>query len=293
MSNMDPQNVDYRKVSAGQGWQWYVEGWRLFLTRPGTLYLVLILFLLVQLAITIVPLVGSIVATLIAPAMIGGVYLVLDRIRQIRSDMRVDALAREQSISAGLLFEGLKHPSRRKPFLVLGVLSLLFNLLLASVLISAISMPMDPEAIENQEQLVQALMAAPMGIWLLLIGLWAAYMMAMTFAIPLVALREASATEAIKASIGAILGNIMPFLLYGLIGFGLMMVAMIPMGLGFIILIPVLFASVFSAFIDLFPPAIGAAGEMDGGERVRDGSELERSESTPSDSPRGPGRIEM
>jgi len=69
MSNKDPQKVDYRKVSAGQGWQWYVEGWRLFLTRPGVLYLVLILFLLVQLAISIVPLVGGIVATLIAPAM--------------------------------------------------------------------------------------------------------------------------------------------------------------------------------------------------------------------------------
>ncbi|HHO70595.1 MAG TPA: hypothetical protein ENN02_03900 [Halothiobacillus sp.] len=217
----------------------------------------------------------------------------LDRIRQIRSDMQVDPLAREQSISVGLLFKGLKDPARRKPFLVLGVLSLLFNFLLASVLVSAISMPMDLEAIENQEQLVHALMAAPMVMWLLLIGLWAAYMMAMTFAIPLVALREASAMEAIKASIGAILGNIVPFLLYGLIGFGLMMVAMIPMGLGFIILIPVLFTSIFSAFIDLFPPAIGAAGKIDGGEMARDGAEVERSESAPSDSPRGSGRMEM
>jgi len=63
--------------------------------------------------------------------------------------------------------------------------------------------------------------------------------------------------------------------------------------LGFIILIPVFFASVFSAFIDLFPPETGAAGEMDGGEIVRDGAEVELPESTPSDSPRGSGRIEM
>ena len=44
----------------------------------------------------------------------------------------------------------------------------------------------------------------------------------------------------------------MPFLLYGVIGLGLIIVASIPLGLGWFILGPLLYATVYSSYCDIF-----------------------------------------
>ncbi|MBZ0097264.1 MAG: hypothetical protein K8H75_18075, partial [Sulfuricella sp.] len=49
------------------------------------------------------------------------------------------------------------------------------------------------------------------------------------------------------------LRNIWPFLVYGVIAFILMMIAMIPFGLGMLILVPVLNASIYLGYKDIFP----------------------------------------
>jgi len=300
--------MDYRKVSVGQGWQWYVEGWRLFATRPGVIYLVLLLFLLVQFVISMVPLIGAPIATLIGPALLGGVYLVFRRIRGVRADMQVDALAREQNISAGMLFEGLKDPERRRRFLILGALGLLFNFVLLLVLMGSLSLPDDPEqmATMDEEQVMLALLNIPLGVWLMVFSLWTLYMAAMTFAIPLVAMRGVSAMTAIKASLAAIAANILPCLVYGLVGLALMFLAILPMGLGLILLIPVLFASVFAAFEDIFAEPAASGGQEDplwvnDGEQSVGKSGAEPSRDTQWPTPpagesgdrKGPGRVEM
>ncbi|HSD52834.1 MAG TPA: BPSS1780 family membrane protein, partial [Burkholderiales bacterium] len=76
--------------------------------------------------------------------------------------------------------------------------------------------------------------------------------MAIWFAPALVALNEFEPLQAIKASFGACLKNIVPFLLYGVILFALAIVASIPLGLGWLVLGPVLAASVYTAYRDIF-----------------------------------------
>jgi uncharacterized membrane protein len=44
----------------------------------------------------------------------------------------------------------------------------------------------------------------------------------------------------------------MPFLVYGLIAFGLALIAAIPFGLGFLLLGPVLIAAVYWSYRDIF-----------------------------------------
>jgi uncharacterized membrane protein len=46
--------------------------------------------------------------------------------------------------------------------------------------------------------------------------------------------------------------NFVPFLLYGLLGVVLTIVAAIPIGLGFLILIPMIIASIYTAYRDIF-----------------------------------------
>ena len=76
--------------------------------------------------------------------------------------------------------------------------------------------------------------------------------MALWFAPALVTLRELAPTDAIKQSFRACLKNIVPFLLYGIVMLVLGIIAAIPLGLGLLILGPMLMASVYVAYQDIF-----------------------------------------
>ena len=54
------------------------------------------------------------------------------------------------------------------------------------------------------------------------------------------------------ASFRGCLRNVVPFLLYGLIGFGLAIVASIPFGLGWLVLGPVTMATIYTSYCDIF-----------------------------------------
>ena len=53
-------------------------------------------------------------------------------------------------------------------------------------------------------------------------------------------------------SFRACLKNIVPFLLYGIVFFFLFVLAAIPLGLGFLVVIPVLIASIYTSYRDVF-----------------------------------------
>jgi hypothetical protein len=77
-------------------------------------------------------------------------------------------------------------------------------------------------------------------------------LMAYWFAPALVVLRNMSAMDAMKLSFVGCLRNMWPFTIFGVISFILMMVAMIPFGLGMLILVPVLNASIYLGYKDIF-----------------------------------------
>jgi len=57
---------------------------------------------------------------------------------------------------------------------------------------------------------------------------------------------------AMKLSFSACLKNMLPFLLYGFILLLLMFLAMLPFGLGLIILVPVMVAAMYTSYRDIF-----------------------------------------
>jgi uncharacterized membrane protein len=77
-------------------------------------------------------------------------------------------------------------------------------------------------------------------------------MMMFWFAPSLVALNDIPALTAMKLSFLGCIKNILPFLLYGLIAFVLMLIAVIPFGLGLLILSPVLIASIYAGYRDIY-----------------------------------------
>jgi uncharacterized membrane protein len=76
--------------------------------------------------------------------------------------------------------------------------------------------------------------------------------MAVWFAAPLVLFHDHGAVDAMKGSFAGCLRNILPFLWYGVLFFLLSIVATIPLGLGWLVLGPVLAASVYTSYRDIY-----------------------------------------
>ena len=78
----------------------------------------------------------------------------------------------------------------------------------------------------------------------LFMGVW--------FAPALVLFNNMHPVDAIKASFNACLKNVVPFLVFWVITLVLIFFAALPVGLGFLVLIPVLAGSVYASYRDIF-----------------------------------------
>jgi uncharacterized membrane protein len=108
------------------------------------------------------------------------------------------------------------------------------------------------QGIEPNEAMVGA-MGGMLIALLVALALLVPLLMAYWFAPALVVLRNMTAMEAMKLSFVGCLRNIWPFLVFGVIAFVLTMIAMIPFGLGMLVLVPVLNASIYLGYKDIFP----------------------------------------
>jgi uncharacterized membrane protein len=94
---------------------------------------------------------------------------------------------------------------------------------------------------------------------LIALALLVPVMMAMWFAPTLILFNNMSAVDAMKQSFAASLRNIVPFLIYGVIAFVLNIIAAIPFGLGYLVLVCSLYMSYKDIFSETAPAAAAAA----------------------------------
>jgi uncharacterized membrane protein len=87
---------------------------------------------------------------------------------------------------------------------------------------------------------------------LVIMALMLPLLMAIWFAPTLVVFHEMGALDSMKMSFAACLKNMLPFLLYGVIFFGLAIVATLPLLLGWLALGPVISITVYTAYRDIF-----------------------------------------
>jgi uncharacterized membrane protein len=76
--------------------------------------------------------------------------------------------------------------------------------------------------------------------------------MAYWFAPLLIVEHDLGVTKAMLCSLKACAMNFAPFLLYGLVGLLLGVIAVITFGLGFLILVPLIIASIYTSYRDIF-----------------------------------------
>ncbi len=220
-----------RKVSAAAAMEWFKKGWQIFMADPVAWVLISLLFLLITIVLMVVPLLGSLVYYLIAPALMAGM------LRAAQDSLEGRQVRVEQ------LFSVLLEPTARQPMLMLGTILVAANFLVSLLGLGAIGM-------------VGGHMGG-MGLFGGLLALIVSVLIgaAFFFAPVDVLFRNTPPVEAIKRSFSAVIGNIWAMTVFGVIYFLLSIIASIPLGLGWLVLVPVLMGALYMAYQEIYAGA--------------------------------------
>jgi hypothetical protein len=239
---MDPQ-----RLKARQGWEWIKQGYALFIKAPLLWIVLLFICMIAAVGISSVPIVGEPLVSLLTPAVLVG----------LMAGCR--ALIQNEELELAHLFSGFKqHTSQLvtlggislvTQFLILGLMMLTGGATLVGILMSG--QPQTPDV------MVQALAGASFAV-LIGIVLFSLLMMAMQFAPLLVYFRNVPPLQAMRLSLRAFFYNVGPMLVYGITFMFLAVLASLPMFLGWVVLLPLVFTSLYASYSDIFPAATAA-----------------------------------
>ena len=266
-----------QRLGVSQGASWIAGGWRLMRERMTLVIGVVFLTYVLLFVASMLPFVGNVIVALASPFLIGGVYVILNRIREIQARSALEPLAREQPISWDLLFSVFQNPAPRKSMIGYALVSVGFQLLILLIFAAFITMTLsgidhsvltDPTATDKQRlELLLPLLISPSAglLWVIVLVVAVLYSMAVFFVVPLIVLRGARLLPAMRASFSAVSANWLPFLVYGLIWFVLLLTIPFTLGLSLIILGPLMITSVYAAFEAIWPEASSGDHDLYGG----------------------------
>lgn len=228
-----------RAVGAGQGWAWIADGFGLFKKAPGIWIALVIVLLVILVVLAFIPLLGAVATFLLLPAFTGG----------LMSGCRT--LQGGGELELRHLFAGFDK-AHAGNLILLGALAIGGWVIVMLPVIAIVGAGTLFALISGDAAGAAAMGGSFVLAWLIATALSIPIYMALWFAPALVVLRGMTAVAAIKESFLGCLKNILPFLVYGIVLVVLGIVAAIPLGLGWLVLGPVVIASVYVGYRDIF-----------------------------------------
>jgi hypothetical protein len=229
-----------RSRPAGNGWRWIKSARALTKTSIWLWMGIFIVFVVISVGLSAVPVIGSLALYFIMPVLFGGIMLTCDKANQ------------GKEISFGDFFSGFgSHFGRLAG---IGLATLLMYLVIFGV-IAAIFGSAAALVLSGMEQPQASDPAIAIGIAvaaLALLALSVPIYMAVWFSYALVTINNFTVVKALKTSFSGCLKNVVPFLIYGVMMFLLAIAATIPLLLGWLIVGPILFASFYTGYRDIF-----------------------------------------
>ena len=229
-------------VAPGHALNWLAEGWRLFMLAPGAWAIQALIFFVIVAALGMLPFLGWAAAPIALPVLVGGM---------LSGAQRLD---RGEALSIDALFDGIRKQA--SSLLLLGVFHLL-GMLLAAITAAAIggSAALTGIAVGALAGMGMAAGGMMLGVVVFTV-LWALLMMALWFAPALVMLHEVAPLDAMKLSARACMHNLLAFIVLAVLLYVSVWVAMIPAGLGMLVLIPVITGALYAAWKETFSPLL-------------------------------------
>lgn len=238
-----PPQPGHNALSADRGWHWILDAFRLVKPQFGTWFLLCLIFFIIMAVLSVVP-AGSFVWMLLQPILGAGLIFACQE------------LGRGEELEIGQLFIGFqRNPTQLALIGVIGFAVSIGIVLLAMLPLLLLGGTAVLAALANPQALAALGGTALLAVMLFLLVLLVLLMpltMAMWFATALVLFDNLQAWQAFKISYRGCMANLMPFLVFGLIGMVLCVVAAMPLGLGLFLLLPVLFATGYTSYRDVF-----------------------------------------
>lgn len=221
---------------------WLRQGWATFVANPGQWLAMAVLLIVIFLGLQIVPLIGTLAANLMMPVLGAGMLHAVRR------------LSDEGSFEIADLFAGFKRNTG--PLVIVGALYMGGWLIIALIVMVLIGGSVAGGIVFGAAG--QPAMGAGIGfggmfvagILTLLLG--APLLMAVWFAPALVYFNDMQPVAALKASFDGCLRNWLVMAIFGLILLVLAFFAALPMGLGFLVLLPVIYGALYASYQDIY-----------------------------------------
>jgi hypothetical protein len=248
-----------RKVAASQGFQWVVAGFRLYRKNPLLLSAAFGLLFGVVMALSLIPLVGESLSQLASPLMVAGFMAAY---RALDNDSELELLH---------FLAGVQGPAI--PLMTVGAVQLLGILLIGQVMLG---MGFDPQAVmeaakggETSPEQMQAMLDQAMPALLTGMALFTPLIMATWFAPALILFGGARPATALGVSLRAVTKNWAAMLTNSLaLGLLLLLAAMVPLLLGLLVAMPVLFGSLYASYQAIFAVWADDAGTAQAGDSL-------------------------
>jgi uncharacterized membrane protein len=232
-----------KSMSIDRGAGWLLEGFGYFKNSALNWIGACILLFAITIVLGLVPFIGGLAVNILMPVFMAGLIL------------GCHAQHQGGEFTVNHLFAGFSNNTAQ--LIVLGLIYLLGMIAITIVALIMIFFMLGGLAFlehldsGNPEMILQNIK----GIMLILLVVLLIYLplvMAYWFAPALIVLNDVSPVDALIMSFKGCLANILPFTLYGIVGLVLAVIAVIPLGLGMLILGPMIIASVYIAYRDIF-----------------------------------------
>jgi hypothetical protein len=226
------------RLSAGAGFAWVKEGWALMQGHMGAWIGMGFIFFIFMFGIAFVPLIGSFVQILLTPVFLAGTMLA--------------CRAKEQGgdIFFSHLFAGFSN--RTGDLMLLALFYFLVSIFIAVVSVIVIALTVGFGALKTVDSGGGGVLFTLLMV-LFLALFFVPLVLAQWLSPPLVALHEdLKAWEAYKLAIRGVLRNLLPFTVLGIAFTVLGVLALIPLGLGLLLLWPLSFCTFYAAYRDIF-----------------------------------------
>lgn len=224
------------------GWHWITQAFAMFRRNALNWIVLNVALLLVALGLTVIPVIGGYVLYLLTPMFLAG----------LMSACRDQDAGRD--IGIGHLFQGFRLNAAH--LVTVGGVYLVGQVIIAGLVLSV-------GGAEMQDAMRAAAQGEPQPLppgaadrisFAVLVGtaLFVPLLMAIWFAPMLVIFDNMPAIRAMQESMRACLVNLMPFMLYGLIMSGLLVVAIAPLFAGLVLWVPLAVISGYTSYRDIF-----------------------------------------
>ena len=216
-----------RKISVGDAMGWIGKGHGMLSGHWGVVLGALVVTVLITSALQIIPLLGAIAQILLTPLLYAGIVKIFHRIdTENRSDFSD-------------LFAGFSD--RTSPLIMTAVAQLVV-LLVAGVVLGGLFFLLGRDGGTAAIVVLGLLATVAMFVFMFLFY----------FAVPLIFLGQKGVVDAMQLSLDACLKNIIPFIVYTLVISLILVVAAIPLLLGWLFVMPILAGAYYVSFKQLF-----------------------------------------